>query len=447
MKVSDMRNQPRIAVYNLGCKVNEYEAEALIDQFRRAGYKPVDFSEAAEIYVINSCAVTTSAASKSRKMARRASRRGGENSIVIVAGCYSQSTPGEVEEIDEVDYLVGSSDKDRLVELIEEISADRSWLAPRKNYEKIDEYPELEVREVERRTRANIKIQDGCDQFCSYCIIPLARGKKRSREPESVLEEFERLKTQNVKEFILTGIHLGAYGDDFSDDRDHLQELLQQILGKKGDFRIRLSSLEALEVSRELVELIGESEKFCRHLHLPLQSGSNRVLSRMNRPYRVEDFTQKINMIRDIVPEIAITSDVMVGFPGETEEDFERTVKTVEKLEFSDIHVFSYSSRPGTKAASMSDEVDSRIKKERSKILRQLGKKLSRKYKKRFLKKTLRVLFEREKDGGSFSGYSDNYLRIRVESEKTLKNKFSKVKLKKLSSDEGELKGALIENP
>lgn len=435
----DNEKNPRVAIYNLGCKVNQYEAEAMMDEFKQEGFNIVEFSRKADVYIINSCAVTTSAASKSRKRARRAKRRGGEESLVIMAGCYSQVSPAEVEKIEEIDYIIGSDQKDKLVEKIIELLSDQNWKYSRTDYQNMNSFPEFEVREIENRTRANIKIQDGCDQFCSYCIIPYARGQKRSRSSREIIEEVKRLRKNGVKEFVLTGIHLGAYGDDFSRENEHLAQLLQKMIEIEGRFRIRLSSIEIKEITEEILELIADSDKICSHLHIPLQSGSNEILADMNRPYTSEEFIHKVAWIREKIPDIAISTDVMVGFPGENRGDFAETCNLVEKIEFSRIHVFNYSQRPGTKAAEMSDQVDSEIKKKRSKELRDLGSNLRYRYEKKFLHKKLNILYERKNKDGTFSGYSENYIRVKTAAGKDLTNSFQKVKLTEIRKNDENL--------
>ncbi len=428
----DSAGKPEVAIYNLGCKVNQYEAEALAQDFRGSGYRVVDFSRKADIYIINSCAVTTSAASKSRKVARRAKRRGGEQSVVIMAGCYSQVSPEEVQEIEEIDHIIGSEKKDELVDIVGDISREEDWLAERSAYEDMDSFPRFSLERVKSRTRANIKIQDGCDQFCSYCIIPYARGRKRSRSPDRVVEEVCDLIERGVKEFVLTGIHLGAYGEDFAGDDDHLTRLLQRLLALEGNFRLRLSSIEVNEITEGLVELMGENDRLCSHLHLPLQSGSDEILKRMNRPYTILDFKEQVSSVREEIPEIAISTDVMVGFPGETDEDFDRTLQLVRDIGFSRMHVFSYSRREGTRAAGMEDQIEDSVKKARSEELRKLARKLQAAYEEKFLQRELEVLLESRRDDGSFAGYSQNYIRVKVESSQELDNTFQNVKLKEI---------------
>ncbi len=423
----------KAAIKNLGCRVNQYEAEALEQMLKGAGYQVVDFESNADLYLINSCAVTISAASKSRSLARQAKRRGGEDSIVIMAGCYTQVSPEEVEDVEEVDYLISTSNKDNLIELLNDlkIDGDSRWLGSRDEYEDIDKFQKFKLVDLNQTTRANIKIQDGCDQFCSYCIIPYARGRIRSRPQADVIEEFKRLTAQGVKEFVLTGIHLGAYGRDFNGEKDYLAELLRKLVNIKGEFRIRLSSIEAGEVTDSMLEVMNNSEKICSHLHLPLQSGSDRILDKMNRPYNQQEFLGYIENIKSTVPGIGLTSDLIVGFPGETETDFKETLKVVEEISFSRLHIFSYSPRPGTPAANMKDDIDGDIKKDRYNRLSQLGEKLAQNYRESISNNKLEVLFEDNSHDGMIIGYTGNYIRVGVEYQEDLVNKLKTVKLLK----------------
>ncbi|MFW5873262.1 MAG: tRNA (N(6)-L-threonylcarbamoyladenosine(37)-C(2))-methylthiotransferase MtaB [Bacillota bacterium] len=428
----------KAAIKNLGCRVNQYEAEALEQMLKEAGYQIVDFDSEADLYLINSCAVTISAASKSRSLARQAKRRGGEDSIVIMAGCYTQVSPEEVEDVEEVDYLISTSNKDNLIELLAELkdNGDQRWLGNRDEYEDIDKFQEFKLVDLNQTTRANVKIQDGCDQFCSYCIIPYARGRLRSRPLKDVIEEFQRLARQGVKEFVLTGIHLGAYGRDFKGEKDYLAALLRELIDIKENFRIRLSSIEAGEVTDAMLDLMQESDKICSHLHLPLQSGSDRILEKMNRPYTQQEFLDYIENIKYKVPGIGLTTDVIVGFPGETEADFKETLKVVKEVGFNRLHIFSYSPRPGTPAAKMKDDINGDLKKERYNRLNRLGEKLALKYRESISDNQLEVLFEDKSYDGMITGYTGNYIRVGVEFKEDLVNKLKSVRLIKTTGDE-----------
>ena len=434
-----VNSDAKAAIKNLGCRVNQYEAEALEQMFKGAGYQIVDFESDADIYLINSCAVTISAASKSRSLARQAKRRGGEDSIVIMAGCYTQVSPDEVEDVEEVDYLVSTSNKDNLVELINDLKVDGAkgrWLGKRDEYEEIDQFQDFKLVDLNQTTRANLKIQDGCDQFCSYCIIPYARGRIRSRDRKEVIEEFKRLAAQGVKEFVLTGIHLGAYGKDFDGENDYLAELLKELINISGDFRIRLSSIEAGEVTNSMLEIMENSDKICSHLHLPLQSGSDRILEKMNRPYNQQEFLGYIENIKNRVPGIGLTTDVIVGFPGESEADFKETLKVVKIAGFSRLHIFSYSPRPGTPAARMKDDIEGDLKKDRYNRLNQLGAELAREYRSSLQENDLEVLFEDNCSDGMITGYTGNYIRVGVEYQGDLVNKLKTVKLLEAEGEE-----------
>lgn len=428
----------KAAIKNLGCRVNQYEAEALEQMLKEAGYQVVDFEAEADLYLINSCAVTISAASKSRSLARQAKRRGGQESIVIMAGCYTQVSPEEVEDVEEVDYLISTSNKDNLIELLADlkVAGNDRWLGSRDEYENIDKFQDFKLVDLNQTTRANLKIQDGCDQFCSYCIIPYARGRIRSRQPRDVIEEVKRLSVQGVKEFVLTGIHLGAYGRDFKGEKDYLADLLRKIVDINGDFRVRLSSIEAGEVTDAILELMQASDKICSHLHLPLQSGSKRILEKMNRPYNQQEFLSYIENIKANVPGIGLTTDIIVGFPGETETDFKETLKVVEEVGFSRLHIFSYSPRPGTPAAKMKDDIDGDLKKERYNRLDQLGESLALDYRQAVKENQLEVLFEDKSSKGMITGYTGNYIRVGVEYQEELVNQLKTVRLFKTHGDE-----------
>ncbi len=418
-----------VAFYTLGCKVNKYDTEGMIDQFKQADYQVVDFDNQADIYIINTCTVTHQGASKSRKIIRRANRRNPE-AIIAVTGCYPQVDADEILEIDGVDVVVGTKGKDKIVELIKQASkTDKpiNFVQPLEDDESFEEVP---VENFSDRTRASIKIQDGCEQFCAYCIIPYTRGVLRSRELTAVRAEVERLVAHGFKEFVLTGIHLGEYGNDKTDL--NLAKLIKELIKISGVRRIRLSSIEGTEVSDELIDLIAESEKLCRHLHLPLQSGSDKILKAMNRPYNLKEFKAMVERIRAKVPEIAITTDVIVGFPGENEEDFQASYQAVKELGFSDGHIFKYSKRAGTPAADYDEQVHSKIKKRRSKSLRELINRLHNNYQDRFIGKEMEVLVEKKDEAsGIATGYTDNYLRVAIKDETISEGEIVKVELAK----------------
>ncbi|MCK8825152.1 tRNA (N(6)-L-threonylcarbamoyladenosine(37)-C(2))-methylthiotransferase MtaB [Fuchsiella alkaliacetigena] len=425
----------KVGFYTLGCKVNQYDTEAMLNLFTESGYEIVDFDEQADCYVINTCTVTHQGARKSRQMARRAKRRNSE-AVVAVVGCYPQISPKEVLESTGVDLVVGTDGRSQIVDLVEQAQRATEALNFVQEVEAAEDFEELPITEAKQRTRASLKVEDGCNNFCAYCIIPYTRGRVRSRELKAAVAEAQRLVDNDFKELVLTGIHLGAYGEDKDEGLD-LLTLIKELLSIADLKRLRLSSIEVTEVEEELINLIAAEEKLCSHLHLPLQSGSNRILEAMNRDYSVEEYVAKVEEIRELIPEIAITTDVIVGFPGEKEEDFLKTYQTIESLEFSDLHIFKYSQREGTPAAKFPEQVHSKVKKERSAKLHQLGAKLSKKYKQQFIGHKLKVLFEAERDNesGLLTGLSDNYLRILAEGEDKYQECLVTVRVKEVHQD------------
>ncbi|WP_018247797.1 tRNA (N(6)-L-threonylcarbamoyladenosine(37)-C(2))-methylthiotransferase MtaB [Orenia marismortui] len=429
----------RVAFYTLGCKVNQYDTEAMMKEFEESGYEIVDFEELADIYIINTCTVTHQGASKSRKITRRAKRRA-PDSLVAVVGCYPQVEAEEVMAMTEVDLVVGTKGRSKIVSFVEQAMKSNSPINCVQTMSEDDDFENISIEESKQRTRASIKIQEGCDQFCSYCIIPYARGSLRSRELDDVKKEVIRVAEHGFEEIVLTGIHLGQYGKD--KEGLNLVKLIKSILAIEGIKRIRLSSIEGTEVSDELIDLIAESKKLCRHLHLPLQSGSDKILEVMNRPYNIQEFNNMVNKIKNKIPEIAITTDVIVGFPGESEEDFNDTYEVIEELEFSDLHIFKYSKREGTPAAEFSNQIHSKIKKERSNKLNELSDWLSKQYQQKFIGEKLSVLLEEHRDNrtGMLTGLTDNYLRVFVDANDDLAGKLVEVKI---MEKEGKLFGCL----
>lgn len=432
----------KAAFYTLGCKVNQYETEAVIDIFIDGGYQIVDFSEKADVYIVNSCTVTNEAARKTRQIARRA-KRSFPDSIVAIVGCYTQAFPAEVKNIEEIDFVMGSNNKAEILNKAEEILAGKSINNDLKKYKDLKEYEDLELKRLSNTTRANVKIEDGCNQFCSYCIIPYARGPVRSRKKEDIIKEIKRLSSQGVKEIVLTGTHLGAYGSDQGNSKalTHLMEDLTELEDLK---RVRLSSIEGTEIDQGIMDLIAEEDMFCPHLHLPLQSGSNQILNAMNRPYTLEDFKKTTAELRKRIPNLAITTDIIVGFPGETEATFSETLAAVKEIGFSKVHVFPYSAREGTPAAEM-EQLNGNIVKKYSKKLRLVNEALMLDYQKEFIGSKKEVLIEEVRDHSTdlLTGYTDNYLKVLVDGPDNLKNKLVKVKLEK-SIDPYHLTGKII---
>ncbi len=412
----------KAAFYTLGCKVNQQETAALQEVFRQHGYEIVGFKNPADVYIVNTCTVTHLADRKSRQIIRRAAGRN-PDAVVAVVGCYAQINPKEVLSIPGVDVVVGTQDRGMLVRLVEEAARQKATgsaspeASPKINaVRSIQEKPvfeELPIPDNRSRTRAFLKIQDGCDQYCAYCIIPYARGPLRSLRPEMVRERIEQLLDAGYREIVLTGIHTSAYGRDLPDGID-LAGLLRMLSGLPGEFRLRLSSVEPADISEELLEVMASSERICRHLHIPLQSGDDEILKRMRRPYTTEEYRALFETACSKISGLAVTTDVMVGFPGESEEEFENSYRFISSLPFRDLHVFKYSPRPGTVAAALPDQVAPAIKDRRSARLIRLADELSRRFAKGFTGQVLTVLVERRAPGkqGYWEGLTDNYLRV-----------------------------------
>ncbi|HJV44608.1 MAG TPA: tRNA (N(6)-L-threonylcarbamoyladenosine(37)-C(2))-methylthiotransferase MtaB [Bacillota bacterium] len=422
---------PTVAFHTLGCKVNHYETEAIWQIFKNGGYEQVPFEGDADVYVINTCTVTNTGDKKSRQVIRRAVRRNPEG-IVIVTGCYAQTAPGEVANIPGVDIVLGTQGREHLLDLVEEYRSDRQPINAVKNIMKNREFEELDVPTFTDRTRASLKIQEGCNNFCTFCIIPWARGLMRSRKPENVVEQASKLVEAGYKEIVLTGIHTGGYGEDIEDY--NLAKLLMDLDKVDGLERVRISSIEASQITDEVIKVLNSSSKMCRHLHIPLQAGSDEVLRRMRRKYTVEEYRQKINKIRDAMPGVAITTDVIVGFPGETDERFEDGYQFMKEIGFAEMHVFPYSKRTGTPAAKFEDQVPEEVKNERVHRLIELSNQFSVSYAQNFVGQVLEVIPESEyheetHHEGLIYGYTDNYLKIVFEGSPELIGKICQVRL------------------
>lgn len=416
----------KVAFYTLGCKVNQYETEAMEEMFRKRGYEVIDFEERADIYIINTCTVTNLGDRKSRQFIRRAKKLN-ENSIVAAVGCYSQIAPDEVESIDGVDIVIGTTDKEKIVDLCEEAKLKKRKINVVKNIKHHRQFDNLTIDNVKSRTRAYMKIQDGCNQYCSYCIIPYARGPIRSRRLDDILNEAEKLAKANFKEIILTGIHVASYGKDLKDVT--LLDVIDEISKIEGIERIRLSSIEPTFIDEEFMDKVIKNKKFCDHFHLSLQSGSDSVLKRMNRKYTTEEYRNTVNMIRKYMPNAGITTDIIVGFPGETEEEFQETYDFVNEIGFSRIHVFKYSPRKGTPASEFDNQIHGSVKHSRSERLIELGNQLANRFMEKFIGKRMEVLFEENK-GGYFEGYTTNYIRVKAESNKDIQGEILPVRIK-----------------
>lgn len=414
----------KAALHNLGCKVNAYETEAMQQILEEAGYEIVPFSEYADVYVINTCSVTNMADRKSRQMLHRAKKQN-PDAIVVGAGCYVQTKEAQALVDESIDIVIGNNKKHELVPLLREYEASHRKTAcvADINHEK-QAYEELSLSRTAEHTRAFIKVQDGCNQFCTYCIIPFARGRVRSRELPDVLQEIRTLAKSGYREVVLTGIHLSSYGVDNGESLLHLIEAVHELEGIE---RIRLGSLEPRIVTDAFAKRLSELPKICPHFHLSLQSGCDTVLSRMNRRYDTAEYEAGCALLRRYFEHPAITTDVIVGFPGETDEEFETTERYLERIHFYEMHIFQYSRREGTKAAAMPDQVPEAVKKERSEKLLALGHRMSEEFRRYYLGRQVTALLEEEflYDGKRYyTGYTKEYVKVAVETEKDLSNTF-----------------------
>ncbi|MDD6211621.1 MAG: tRNA (N(6)-L-threonylcarbamoyladenosine(37)-C(2))-methylthiotransferase MtaB [Clostridiales bacterium] len=410
----------KVAFHNLGCKVNAYETEVMIQQLQNCGYEIVPFEEIADIYVINTCTVTNMADRKSRQMLHRAKKRN-PDALVVAVGCYVQADPEAVKKDMAVDILVGNDQKGRLAEILENHENALLDLKQPKEYEEISLYSSSE------HTRAILKIQDGCNQFCSYCLIPYVRGRVRSRRQEEVLKEAERLAENGFQEIVLTGIHLSSYGLDFPEEQEFRSEenfygtALARLIGKLAEIpgisRIRLGSLEPRIITESFVQALKDCGKICPHFHLSLQSGSDTVLKRMNRHYTRAEYEEKCRLIRQVFDHPAITTDVIVGFPGETEEEFQETVEYLNRICFYETHIFKYSRRKGTKADRMPGQVPEPVKNERSQVLLAMTEEHSRQFREFYLGKEVEVLLEEKREDGRYVGHTREYVKVSVDPE------------------------------
>lgn len=413
----------KAALHNLGCKVNAYETEAMRQMLEAAGYEIVDFSEAADVYVINTCSVTNVADRKSRQMLHRAKKKN-PSAIVVAVGCYVQTKANEARLDPAVDIMIGNNRKQGLVEAILAFEKDKSQRESIVEINHRQPYEKLNLNRNAEHTRAFVKVQDGCSQFCSYCIIPYARGRVRSRELSDVLDEIKALASNGYQEVVLTGIHLSSYGIDTGESLLHL---VKQAAGIDKIQRIRLGSLEPGIVTEEFAEELSKIEKICPHFHLSLQSGCDSVLERMNRKYTSDEYRKSCGLLRKYYVHPAITTDVIVGFPGETTEEFLRTEAFVKEIHFYEMHIFKYSRREGTKAAAMPDQVPESVKTERSEQLLALAETMSEEFRRHYLGKEVEVLMEEPfwTDGRRyFAGYTKEYVKIALETDKDLSNSF-----------------------
>ena len=428
-----------VAFCTLGCKVNQYETNAMIEQFIKKKYTIKEFNEEADIYIINTCTVTNMADRKSRQMLRRAKELN-PNSIIVACGCYAQVAKEELAKIPEIDLIYGTNEKNKIADLIEEKMTEEVLKTKKDGKEKETkvtdvmyqkEFLDFGVTDYTEKTRAVIKVQDGCDRFCSYCIIPYARGHVRSRKIQNVVEEIKNIAQKGIKEVVITGIHLASYGKDF---KPHAQliDLLEEINKIDGIERIRLGSLEPTLITVEFLDRLSKLEKICDHFHLSLQSGCDETLKRMNRRYTTKEFEEGVELIRKYYKNVALTTDIIVGFPGETDEEFNKTYEFLKKINFYQMHIFKYSPRKGTKAAVMPNQIDGNIKEQRSTKLIELSHNNEIKYNEKEVGKELEVLWE-EKEGDYIKGHTKNYKVVKIP-YKNIENTISKAKIEKVEN-------------
>jgi len=417
-----------VAFHTLGCKVNHYETEGIWNMFQKHDYERVDFEKMADVYVINTCTVTNTGDKKSRQVIRRAVRKNPE-AVICVTGCYAQTSPGEIMEIPGVDVVVGTQNRQKMIPLIEEHLETRLPINGVQNIMQNRVFEEMDVPDFTDRTRASLKIQEGCNNFCTFCIIPWSRGLLRSRDPDNVIEQAQKLVDAGYKEIVLTGIHTAGYGEDLPDY--NFAQLLRDLESKvNGLKRIRISSIEASQITDEVIHVLDQSEKIVRHLHIPLQSGSNTVLKRMRRKYSADYYAEKIDKIKNALPHLAITSDIIVGFPGETEEEFEETATFIRKIGYAELHVFPFSRRTGTPAAQMTDQVPKEVKEDRVNQMIELSNQLAKQYASEFENDVLEVIpEEKSSKEGKLVGYSDNYMKVEFEGSPDMIGSIIRVKI------------------
>ena len=434
-----------VAFYTLGCKVNQYETNAMEQQFIKNGYKVVDHHDFADIYVVNTCTVTNIAERKSRQMLRRV-KDINKDAILVVCGCYAQVAKEELEKIPEIDIILGINEKNNIVEIVEDYIkkqvSKEEIVSDVSNQNEFLDFGDVTYTE---KNRAVVKVQDGCNMFCSYCIIPYARGRIRSRKIESVVSEISKIAKLGIKEVVITGIHVASYGKDFEENIG-LIDLLEAINKIDGIERIRLSSIEPNIIDEEFVKRLSKLEKICPHFHLSLQSGCDETLKRMNRKYTTKKYKEAVDLLRSYFPDVNFTTDVIVGFPGETEEEFNTTYKFLEEIKFYRMHVFKYSKRRGTVAEKMPNQIDGNIKEERSNKLIELSNKNENEYNESYIGKEVNVLFE-EYENGYFRGYTTNYMMVNVpgkkEDEEKLVDHIFTVKILKNNEETRELIGEI----
>ena len=418
----------KIAFITLGCKVNLYDTEAMAELFTEKGYEVVDFEEYADVYLINTCTVTNLGDKKSRQMIRRA-KRINPNSVVVATGCYAQVASEEVAKIEGINIVIGTKNRSEIVETVENYVAENGVVNNVSDIMGEKEFEPLQISRLTNRTRAYIKIQEGCNRYCTYCIIPYARGPIRSRKPEEVIEEVKKLAENGFKEVVLTGIHVASYGLDLGNIT--LADIIEKVHSVNGIERIRFSSMEPLAIDDDFVARMAKLPKVCDHYHLSLQSGCNRTLKRMNRKYNAEQYAEACERWRNSFPNVAITTDIIVGFPDETEEDFKESLAFAEKMKLDKIHTFPYSPKKGTPAAKMKNQISGDVKSQRSKEMIALSDKMNIDFLNNNIGKTVPVIFE-DMENGFWQGHTTNYIKVLVKSDENLNNKIVDIKLDKI---------------
>ncbi|MBR2061702.1 MAG: tRNA (N(6)-L-threonylcarbamoyladenosine(37)-C(2))-methylthiotransferase MtaB [Anaerotignum sp.] len=423
----------KAASFALGCKVNQYESEAIAELFQEKGYEIVGIDEEADVYVINTCTVTNFGDKKSRQLIRKVKRQN-ENAIVAVVGCYAQTAPQELVKVEGVNLVIGTKDRAQIVEMVENYKTENGVENHVSDIMKERVFEPLSIQKLANRTRAYLKIQDGCSQYCSYCIIPYARGPIRSRDPQDVLAEVKRLAENGFKEVVLTGIHVASYGKDRRDTS--LLEILRQVHEVEGIERIRFSSIEPNVVTEEFAQAIADMPKVCDHFHLSLQSGCDKTLKEMNRKYDTEKYRQAAATLRKYLPEVALTTDIIAGFPGETEEDFQASYDFAKEIGFAKIHAFPYSPKKGTPAAARKDQLLNAVKAERSHRLIELSDQMADDFIQAYVGKKVEVLYERAIGEGVYEGHTTNYIKVKGTSDRDLTNVICKTKITKAENEE-----------
>ena len=430
----------KIASYALGCKVNQYESEAIAELFAEKGYEVVSVEDTADIYIINTCTVTNFGDKKSRQLIRKVKRQN-ENAVVAVVGCYAQTAPKELEEIMGVNLVIGTKDKSKIVELVEAYQQEQGVCNYVTDIMHERTFEPLSIQKLSNRTRAYLKIQDGCSQFCSYCIIPYARGPIRSRDPKDVVEEVKRLAENGFKEVVLTGIHVASYGKDLKTVT--LTDIIKQVHDVEGIERIRFSSIEPNVVTETFAQEMAKLPKVCDHFHLSLQSGCDKTLKEMNRKYDTIQYRKAAQILRKYLPDVALTTDVIVGFPGETEQDYAQSKAFAQEMQFSKIHVFPYSPKKGTPAAERKDQLQNAVKQTRSQDLIAISDNMAEAFVKAHIGKMMSVLYERAVGENVYEGHTTNYIKVHTKSEKDLSNVIAQTKI--IESDGETAFGVLAE--